>query len=252
MKILSIGNSFSQDTMTLLPEIVKSMGIDGEFAYLYIGGCPIAHHYLNAVDNLPIYHYYTYRENGWYDKKNVSITEAVLSQKWDWINIQHGSKDGHRYTEDIFYKRLPELVGLLKNIAGDNTRISFNMTWVADPEKEHHEMVLLYGNDQEKMYSAVVEITRRIVASTVGIDKISPTGIAIQKARKMGLDGITRDGYHLSYGLGRYIAALTFLKALTGVAIQKAEWAPSDVDGSLMSAAKQCALQAVEEWETQN
>lgn len=248
MKILSIGNSFAHDTMYLLPEITKSLGIDGVFANLYIGGCPIAYHYLNAIDDLPVYHYYINSDTKWKDKKRVRISEAITSEDWDWINIQHGSKDSHCYTDPTFYKRLPDLVSYVKKLASKKTRISFNMAWVADPEKEHHEMVNLYENNQDKMYTSLVELTRNVVGFTAGIDKISPTGIAIQTARKLGFTDITRDGFHLSYDFGRYIAALTFLNALTDVDITKVTWAPENVTDEMKAVAITCALQAVKEW----
>lgn len=245
MKILSIGNSFAQDTMTYLPEIANDLGLDSIFAYLYIGGCPIGYHYLNAIDDLPVYHYYYSTSNTpWQNKKRVSISEAISSQDWDWINIQHGSKDSHCYTDPAYYKRLPELVSYVKALAGEKTRISFNMAWVADPENKHHEMVDFHGNDQNKMYEALVKITRTLVASTKGIDKISPTGTAIQTARKLGFNDITRDGYHLSYDFGRYIAALTFMKALTDVDITKVNWAPETLTNEAKNAAIRCALLA--------
>ena len=241
MKILSIGNSFSHDTMYLLPMIAKDLGIDGVFANLYIGGCTIGYHYINAIDDLPVYHYYINSGEEWKDRKRVRISEAIASEDWDWINIQHGSKDYNCYTQDIFYKRLPELVSFVKKLAGKKTHISFNMAWVADSEKEHHEMVSLYGNDQTKMYEALVKLTQNLVASTKGIDIISPTGIAIQTARNLNFTNLTRDGFHLSYDFGRYIAALTFLKTLSDVDITKVDWAPETITVEEKNAAVHCA-----------
>ena len=246
MNILSIGNSFSHDTMYLLPNVAKDLGIDGVFANLYIGGCTIGYHYLNAIDNLPVYHYYVNSDGEWTDRKRVSISEAIASENWDYINIQHGSKDSNRYTDPLFYKHLPELVDYVKKAAGKNTRITFNMAWVAEPENEHHEMVAFFENNQEKMYEALVSITKNLVGSTPGIDIVSYTGTAVQHARRQGVTNISRDNYHLSYGFGRYIAALTFLKALTDTDITKIGWAPEDVTDEMKSLAIQCALKATE------
>ena len=44
-----------------------------------------------------------------------------------------------------------------------------------------------------------------------------PVGTAIQNARHSNLPqtgGVTRDGIHLSYGLGRYIASVTWFQVL--------------------------------------
>lgn len=50
LKILCIGNSFSQDTTAYVAEIAKAIGYeDVVIANLYIGGCPICKHDRSAV-----------------------------------------------------------------------------------------------------------------------------------------------------------------------------------------------------------
>ena len=47
MKILAIGNSFSQDATTYLHQIALAQGVEVEVTNLYIGGCPLEKHALN-------------------------------------------------------------------------------------------------------------------------------------------------------------------------------------------------------------
>ena len=248
MNILSIGNSFAQDTMEFLPAIAADLEEKSVFAYLYIGGCPIGYHYINALDDVPVYQYHVHTGGEWEIRDRVSVSEAIQSRQWDWINIQHGSKDGRCYTESVYYRHLEDLVSIVRRLAGPDTKISFNMAWVPDPEKEHHEMVRLHHNDQQHMYDALVALTQNVVVTTPGIDRVSPTGMAIQLARQAGLPELTRDHFHVSYGLGRYIAALTFLHALTGADIQKVQWAPEDVTPEMRATAIRCALEANTQW----
>ena len=50
LKILCIGNSFSQDTTAYVAEIAKAIGYeDVVIANLYIGGCPICKHDRSTV-----------------------------------------------------------------------------------------------------------------------------------------------------------------------------------------------------------
>lgn len=50
LKILCIGNSFSQDTTAYVAEIAKAIGYeDVVIANLYIGGCPICKRDRSAV-----------------------------------------------------------------------------------------------------------------------------------------------------------------------------------------------------------
>ena len=58
---------------------------------------------------------------------------------------------------------------------------------------------------------------------------IIPTGTAVENARTAKIGLLTRDGYHLSLGVGRYIAALTFISSITGLPIDNIDWAPEGV-----------------------
>ena len=55
MKILAIGNSFSQDATRYLREIAKSNGDKIKVINLFIGGCPLYKHYLNILQNKESY-----------------------------------------------------------------------------------------------------------------------------------------------------------------------------------------------------
>ena len=56
MKILSIGNSFSQDAHRYIHDIAKGEGVNIKCVNLYIGGCSLQTHYVNMmgdVQNMP-------------------------------------------------------------------------------------------------------------------------------------------------------------------------------------------------------
>ena len=76
-----------------------------------------------------------------------------------------------------------------------------------------------------------------------------PSGTAIQNARTSYLgDTLNRDGTHLDYGVGRYIAALTFMAALTGADISEIEWAPTNIGEDVRdvdAAARVVAIESV-------
>ena len=229
LSVLFIGNSFSVDTMEHFADIAKAAGVKELFlGNLYVGGCPIAKHHTFLKYNQPEYKYWQNLGFGWYNQENYISSVAITSRQWDWIAIQHGSSGGaSSYCNPDDYQKLPELVSMIKELAGENTRIAFNMTWVDEPDARKE--IRSYNNDQLAMLKDVCTVTRDIVATTPGVDKISPAGMAIQDART-AYDGLlTRDGYHLSKGLGRYIVGLTFFQALTGCDISGIEWAPGGV-----------------------
>ena len=236
LKILCIGNSFSVDTIEYVASIAKSLGVKNvKLGNLYIGGCSIKKHYYNATNNVKQYEYFQNSGSGWKSTKGHDILTTLKSEDWDVISIQHGTNDGSRYAEESSYNDLPALVKLIRDNVDEKTKIAFNMTWVG--EKNSHAEMIAFGNDQIKYYNAVANLTKTLVKNTEGIDIVSPTGTAIQNARTASVGLLTRDSYHLTMNLGRYIAGLTFFKAVTGADISKIKFAPSGLSDYMKSVA---------------
>lgn len=246
LKVLSVGNSFAVDTMEYLPSIAKDLNVkDFYFANLYIGGCSTNRHFQNAENDAPAYDYYTNSGDGWQKTAGVRISDAIRQEEWDWISIQHGTGDGSRYTCERSYEKLGLLVAYIREKASPKTKIAFNMAWVMEADGTHPE-IRSYNGDQLQMYQELTRITERVVMPTRGLDVISPTGTAIQNARTTALfDRLSRDGFHLSYDVGRYIAALTFFKALTGMEIDGVLWKPDGVGEDERLIAIRAAVSAV-------
>ena len=69
LRILTIGNSFSDDTMEYVYQIAKSAGIDKiELGNLYIGGCTLDTHVANAKGDKAAYEYRTNTRGKWTTK----------------------------------------------------------------------------------------------------------------------------------------------------------------------------------------
>lgn len=246
LKILSVGNSFSVDTMQHCWQIARAMGYESvTLGNLFIGGCSIRRHHENAIQDAPAYKYYLNTDGVWQETPDVSIRTAVESAPWDWISIQHGTKDGSRYTAEESYDKLPALVEYLQGLAQMGTRIAFNMTWVGEMDYPHPEIQSYHG-DQLRMYRNITDITQRVVLAVPGIARVSPTGTAVQNARtSKSIVSLSRDGYHLSLGLGRYLAGLTFLQALTGERADMLDWVPDGVSDTEKQLALESAANAL-------
>lgn len=230
LKLLCIGNSFSEDTTAHLPRIALLAGFSRvKIVNLYVGGCSIRKHCFHAEEDLPAYRCDVNEGEGWSHTPNVKISDAIRSEKWDWISIQHGTGDKSRYTEWSSYEKLPWLIGYIKSLAPETTRIAFNMTWVGEPDHPHEE-IRYYGGDQLRIYEMIAKLTEERILPMAGIDAVAPTGTAIQNARSAGFGVLTRDGYHLSLDAGRYIAGMTFLKALTGADCSRVPWINGESD----------------------
>ena len=245
LKVLFVGNSFSVDTMEHAAGIALSMGIKSvKFGTLYVGGCSLDMHYQHATENLAAYTYYQNEGDGWSETPDQSIDEAVKSEDWDWIAIQHGTKGGSRNTSAECYTKLEPLIDHIKALAPAHTKIAFNMTWMGEHTHQHHE-ILSYGGNIAAMREKLVEVMIEAVLSCPKVDLLAPTGTAIENARTSGIGLLTRDCYHLSMDKGRYIAALTFICAITGLAPSAVTWAPEGVDDYARRVAIESAENAI-------
>lgn len=228
MNILCIGNSFSVDTTWLVPNIVTDLGLEDFFiGNLYEGGCSLDLHWDHWCNDAEVYKFYESDGGEWESREGVSIAQAVAARKWDWICIQHGTRDGSQYSKPQSYGHLADLIAGLRAMAGEDVKFAFNMTWVGDQDKPKSEMPEYRGRLDE-LYEDICAVTSRVVVPLV--DVVSPAGTAIQNFRQDYDGPMCRDGYHLHRSTGRYIAAMTFLKALLGVDISRIQWAPEGME----------------------
>lgn len=216
LKILCIGNSFSVDTTRRLPEVAPALGVELVIGNLYVPGCPIDRHYEHIVNDTPIYKYYHHDGGEWTDTPDYKISDAIRSDDWDYISIQHGSSGGRSYIRPECYDHFPALVQAVKALAPAHTKIVFNITWTGETARDHRDMRAHTGS-QLSLMNNIIRITRQLIEPTADLSFTIPTGIAIQNARSANIGIMTRDGYHLSKDLGRYLAALTFLCTITGI-----------------------------------
>lgn len=97
-------------------------------------------------------------------------------------------------------------------------KLGWQMTWAyakKDVSSEFKKSYENYGSNQSTMYHKIVDTVKTTVADSKLFSFCIPTGTAIQNARSSYAgDYFNRDGVHLSLGLGRYIAGMTWAAAL--------------------------------------
>ena len=89
IKILAIGNSFSDDATEHLFGILKDAGVEEVIiGNLYIGGCSIDTHWNNMKNDSAAYEFRYYNNQA--DRTNTkrSISYALALHEWDYITIQ--------------------------------------------------------------------------------------------------------------------------------------------------------------------
>ena len=210
MKILSIGNSFSQDSTALLQLLTDKITVRN----LYIGGCSLDMHVANIENDAAKYEL---QENG--EKMQnalVSIKEALISDKWDYITVQQVS--GRSGVYDSFYPYLVELLDYVRKYS--DAEIVLHETWSYEIGSGHPDFVT-YNSDREQMAQAIKETYEKVSAKENL--RIIRVGEAVQNLRakpsfdyKNGGLSLNRDGFHLSLSYGRLLAASVWCKFFTG------------------------------------
>lgn len=227
LKILAVGNSFSQDAMAHLYQIAASCGYQNiVLGNMYIGGCTLATHWENASGDKPAYQYQKNTSGSWSYYSNTTLLNGIKDEDWDVITLQQAS--GYSGVSDSYNSDLTNLVSYIEeNKTNPDAKIGWHMTWAYQNGSTHSDFPK-YSSDQMTMYNAIVSAVQNKILTNDSIDLVIPAGTAIQNVRSSYIgDTLTRDGYHLSYNLGRYIAALTWFKAVTGLSIDDITYVPS-------------------------
>lgn len=221
MNVLCIGNSFSQDATRYLHQISD----DKIFVRnLYIGGCSLETHWDN-IQNAN--EYYEYQKNGRM-LKMISINSALTKKKWDYITVQQVSHFSGM--EETYEPYLTNILNFLREKC-PNAKIVFHRTWAYD-DKSTHAGFLNYSNNRKKMIDEIIKTTD-FFANKHGLE-IIPNGEAIELARDLpefqGELNITRDGFHLSFDYGRYLAGLVMYGFFSKCDPCEVTYEPEDTD----------------------
>ncbi len=221
LKILAIGNSFTDDATVYLPNLIKSANLSRiKVARVVHGGSSLEYHYNHAKKNDDVYDYYkSVGGNNFNSYGKISLLKALCDDKWDIVVLQQLSQYSGRY--DTYQPYLDSLIVLIHR-QQPKTIIGWQMTW-AYSSNSNHAGFAYYNNDQIIMYDAINQTMAKVLKEA-NIDIVIPTGIAIQQLRNTYVNNppldLTRDGYHLDYGAGRYTAACTWYESLISTIYQ--------------------------------
>ncbi len=235
MKILSIGNSFSQDAQRYLYRLAKKDGTELKTVNLYIGGCSLRTHYLNMLDNKAAY---DFQFNGESTGIKVSISQVLSSDDWDIITLQQASHFSAK--QETYSPYIEELARYVKKYC-PNAKIFLHETWAYEEGSEKLKTVAGYNSAYEMLSD--VQNAYANAADSIKADGIIPCGTAMFNALSMGIQKIHRDTYHASFGVGRYLLALTWYKALTGKDVSQNRFA--DFDESVTEEEREIVIKAV-------
>ena len=209
-KILAIGNSFSQDATALIEKLTDKLFVRN----LYIGGCSLSQHAeLLKSDRKE----YEYQKDG--EKcisEAVSLGEALSFEQWDYITIQQVS--GLSGILESYYPYIKELIGYVRKRS--EAEIVFHQTWPYEQGSKHKDFGK-YEFSRDTMWKAIHQATEEVCKKEDL--RMIPTGKVVAKLSNSQFfdvgkraESLYRDGFHLSLGYGRYVAACVWIKFFTG------------------------------------
>ena len=226
LKILAIGNSFSNDATGYLWDICHSAGVEKLIiGHAYVGGCPIDLHGSYILNKNAVYKYYKYEKSSTPTvKDNVKIDVALLDEDWDYISLQTLSE----YTTPAKFSLLTHILDYLDNKCPD-AEIYWHMTWSFREDCQYNGFAL-HNYDQMALYNAILNVVSDIITPTGRFDGIIPTGTSMQNLRTSYIgDNVTReDGYHADLGVGRYTLGLTWYAIFTGGSLDLVDFIPTN------------------------
>jgi prefoldin subunit 5 len=245
LKVLDIGNSYTQDAQTYLPQIIKASGIDDDFS-LYRAFRPSASFKTwvdcwNDSDN----EYYSIDFCAGTSLGGISgsgsasdgalFRKALQSVKWDIILIHQVSTYSNDYSlweGNGAGGYLQELIRIIR-VTNPQATIGYLMT--------HSYRGSYWANSEGSSYLRwrnIADATKQLKLE-YGIDFIIPYGTAVQNLRASSLNDVyefSEDGTHMGAGLGDYVAGCCYFESLLapryGVSIWGNTFRLADLDES--------------------
>lgn len=212
IRILSIGNSYSQDALGYAPFLMRSIttGIELEIGILYQSGATLQQHYNNIVNQSAVYTYYLYNGgDSWQDLGTYTIQQALQSQSWDIILLQQGSTSAWNWST-----HQPYLNPLIQKIY-DYINYSVKFGWMMVQSRPKTSSVEYTDREILQHYAGIAKCAQRVLERTY-CDFVIPVGTAVQNARRTSLNSLgdygklcSSDGGHLQEGLPCQLAAYT-------------------------------------------
>ena len=228
IKLLSIGNSFSQDATAYLYDMARCGNIDIKVVNLYIGGCSLYTHWENVKNDTQNYQY---EINGRITDRMVSIKEALLEDDWDFFTMQQASQDSG--LEETYFPYIEQLSDCIKKYSAGAKQL-IHQTWAYEIDSTHDGFIR-YDNNQMTMYKTLSSAYKK-VAQTLGLELI-PCGDVIQTLRGLeelnyakGGQSLCRDGFHMHLIYGRYAVAATWYQSVLKGNIIENHYVPPNSD----------------------
>ena len=261
LKVLMIGNSFSEQMVKSMPPIAKDLGLRLDICSMYIGGCPLERHWKNISSTNAPYGVTRSIDGKRQETFKGNIPAVLKGETWDIVTIQQASH--FSWKPETYHPWGDELVRYIRENA-PGAKIVVHETWSYTPwDKRLKGWGITQDEMYEKLHAAYTDF-----AKGYGFD-IIPTGTAVQLVRRelpvkytensLGGDVVgsakfvqNEDGawvpkgdvFHMGSS-GNYLQALVWTAKLFGVDVTKCTYAPPGMDPERAAFLRRIAMKAV-------
>lgn len=211
IKILAIGNSFSDDATRYLYPIAQAANVPMRLFNLSIGGCPLSKHYrmMKSGDEAYAFHF-----NSMNTGTSISLQRALANDDWDIVTLQQVSHCAPRY--ETYQPYLNELADFIRSYV-PKSQLYLQQTWAYEQDSARLTQELGY-RDQLDMYKDVRTSYERAALDIHA--RIIPSGEMMQRLIQNGFAPVHRDTFHAHLGFGRYAIAALWFDLLTGCSVE--------------------------------
>lgn len=251
LRLLAIGNSYTQDTTDYLFQIAEASGAeDILIGNLFYPGRNLKRAYEHIQNGDTDYTYFEWTSGGRHKSwSGKSMKDGITAQKWDTITLQawypeacYGLDGIANDDETQWFTYVTNYIK--ENMTNKDAKLGFNMIWSMEATSSAKTTTESNPNNAPNNgntlndWNRIVEQTKLHLAgdnNTNGYSYVLPVGTAIENARTSYLAGIRgttnsndimgglqRDRVHLN-DIGKYIAAITWVKVL------EPDWNTNDI-----------------------
>ena len=173
LKVLNIGNSFSNSLKVFLPDVVASAGCELYLEAASHGGCELHRHwkYITDEENDGVY--------SMYQDRRFKLREILAREQWDIVSIQQASHYSWKY--ETYQPYAKNIYDYIKRFA-PNAEVVIQQTWAYRADDPRLQTFGHWGINQTEMYERLTDAYQRLSKDLGGL-RIVPVGLAVQLAR---------------------------------------------------------------------
>ena len=173
LRILTIGNSFTDSLTFCFADVVHSAGCGLVFERANHGGCELRRHW-SYID-------FEERDNvaRMYQEPRVKLRDILQRESWDVVTIQQASHES--WNPDTYQPYASNICAHVKKYA-PQAEVVLQQTWAYRADDPRIMPGGAWGFDQTGMYERLTDAYRKL-ASELNL-RIIPAGYAVQLARK--------------------------------------------------------------------